>query len=172
MAGEDPRASGAAVVSRAVTSLVRVLMATLVIALIAAPRAEAQTADHDAVRAVVKGLFDAMRTRDTATMRAAFDTTAVLRSILPRGVRSDAVDGWISSVATAPAGLVLDERLGEQRVELEGPLATVWVRYHFYAGERFSHCGVNAFTLAKSGDAWRILAVVDTRQREGCPAAP
>jgi hypothetical protein len=150
----------------------RLMLFALLLALTVAPRAAAQSADHDQVRAVVKGLFDAMRTRDTTAMRAAFDSTAVMRSIGARGVRSDAVDGWISSVATAPAGLVLDERLGEQRVELEGPLATVWVRYHFYAGERFSHCGVNAFILTKRGDAWKILAVADTRQREGCPAAP
>ena len=137
-----------------------------------APRAAAQSSDHDAVRAVVKGLFDAMRTRDTTVMRAAFDSTAVLRSVGPRGIRSDAVDAWIASIATAPAGLVLDERIGEQRLELDGPLATVWVRYHFYAGERFSHCGVDAFILGKRGDAWKIMAVVDTRQREGCAPLP
>jgi hypothetical protein len=109
-----------------------------------------------------------MRTRDTAAMRATFDSTAVLRSVGARGVRADEVNAWIGSVATAPAGTVLDERLGEQRVELDGPLATVWVRYHFYVGERFSHCGVDAFILAKRGEEWRIIAVADTRQREGC----
>jgi hypothetical protein len=141
-------------------------------ALIVAPRAAAQTSDHDAVRAVVKGLFDAMRTRDTSAMRAAFDSTAILRSITARGVRSDAVDGWISSVANAPAGLVLDERIREPRIELDGSLATAWVPYDFYAGDRFSHCGVNSFILAKIGTAWKILAVVDTRQRERCTVTP
>lgn len=150
----------------------RLLGLALLLALGSAPRLPAQSSEHEAVRSVVTGLFDAMRTRDTAVMRASFDSTAVLRSVLARGVRTDAVGAWISSVATAPAGLVLDERLGEQRIELDGPLATVWVRYHFYAGDRFSHCGVNAFILAKRSDAWKILAVVDTRQREGCPAAP
>jgi len=159
-------------VNRAVTSVARVLLTTLALALVAAPRVTAQSSDHEQVRAVVKGLFDAMRTRDTSAMRAAFDSSAVLRSVGARGVRSDAVDAWISSVATAPAGLVLDERIGEPRVELDGLLATAWVPYHFYAGERFSHCGVNAFTLAKVGGAWKVLAVSDTRQREGCPASP
>jgi hypothetical protein len=150
----------------------RALGLALVVALVAAPRARAQSSDHDAVRAAIKQIFDGMRTRDTAAMRATFDSSAALRSVGARGVRSDDVDAWIASVATAPAGLVLDERLGEQRIELEGALATVWVRYHFYAGDRFSHCGVNAFILAKRGDAWKIVAVVDTRQREGCSAAP
>jgi hypothetical protein len=157
--------------SRALRAARFVALALLVLAAVA-PRAAAQSGDHEAVRATITGLFDAMRARDTSAMRATFDSSAVLRSIGPRGVRSDAVDAWISSIATAPAGLVLDERLGEQRIQLDGPLATVWVRYQFFAGDRFSHCGVNAFILAKRGEAWKILAVVDTRQREGCPTSP
>jgi hypothetical protein len=35
-------------------------------------------------------------------------------------------------------------------------------------GDRFSHCGVDAFTLAKEDDAWKIVALTDTRRRQGC----
>ncbi len=31
-----------------------------------------------------------------------------------------------------------------------------------------SHCGVDAFQIAKSGGAWRITALTDTRRSEGC----
>ncbi len=136
--------------------------------LLIAPRAFAQSAEHDAVRAVVTGLFDAMRTRDTAAMRAAFDSTATLRSVGPARVRADAINDWISSVGSAPAGTVLDERLGAQTVQLDGALASVWVRYHFFVGDRFSHCGVDAFVLAKTNGRWRIISVADTRQRDAC----
>jgi hypothetical protein len=147
--------------------LVLIALAAIGSAVLARP-IHAQSAEQDAVRAVVTGLFDAMRTRDTAAMRAAFDSTAALHSVGADRVRPDAISSWISSVATAPAGVVLDERLGTQMVQLDGTLATVWVRYHFYVGDRFSHCGVDAFTLAKSDGRWRILSVADTRQREGC----
>jgi hypothetical protein len=33
--------------------------------------------------------------------------------------------------------------------ELDGPLASVWAEYSFYAGEKFSHCGIDAFQLAQ-----------------------
>ncbi len=158
--------------ARAARHVARVILVALCTTLVVAPRAEAQSGDHDSVRAVVTGLFDAMRTRDTSAMRAAFDSTAILRSIGARGIRSDAVDAWISSVANAPTGLVLDERIRDMRIELDGPLATAWVPYEFYAGDRFSHCGVNAILLGKIGNAWKILAVVDTRQRERCTVTP
>jgi len=135
--------------------------------------AAAQSPDHEAAYAVVTKLFDGMRTRDTASMRMAFAPGASLQSVAASGqVRTDAIDAWIGSVASAPAGVVLDERLGTPVVQVNGNLATVWVEYWFYAGERFSHCGFDAFVLAKTAGTWRILSVADTRQREGCSPAP
>ena len=72
-------------------------------------------------------------------------------------------------MASAPPGLVLDERLYHPQVRVSDGLAQVWVEYDFYAGERFSHCGVDSLVLARSADGWRIVHVADTRRREGCP---
>lgn len=127
---------------------------------------------RDSVYAVVTRLFDGMRARDTASMRAAFAPGAALTSVSTAGVRSDAIDSWIASVGSAPAGVLLDERLGDHVVQVSGDLASVWVDYWFFAGDRFSHCGVDAFVLARVSGEWRILSVADTRQREGCRPAP
>lgn len=152
----------------------RRLLATVAVALVLPSAAiGAQTAEHDAVYGVITTLFDGMRSRDTTSMRAAFAPGATLQSVGANGqVRNDPIDGWIASVASAPAGMVLDERLGTPVVQVSGNLATLWVEYWFYAGERFSHCGFDAFVLAKTDGRWRILAVADTRQREGCSPAP
>jgi hypothetical protein len=146
-----------------------VLAATL---LLSPVMSAAQTADHDAAYAVVTKLFDGMRTRDTAAMRAAFAPGARLQSVGANGIRNDEISAWVNSVGTAAAGLVLDERLGNPIVQVSGDLASVWVDYWFFAGERFSHCGVDAFVLARQTGTWKILSVSDTRQREGCPTAP
>lgn len=150
----------------------RRLVLCCVVLLVIPASVRAQSADHDAAYAVITRLFDGMRTRDTASMRAAFAPGASLTSVSATGVRTDAIDAWIASVASAPAGLVLDERLGAHVVQVSGDLASVWVDYWFFAGERFSHCGVDAFVLARANSTWRILSVADTRQREGCRAAP
>lgn len=132
----------------------------------------AQTPDHDAAYAVVTKLFDGMRARDTAAMRAAFAPGARLQSVGAAGIRNDEIGAWLNSVGSAPAGVVLDERLGKPIVQLTGDLASVWVDYWFFASDRFSHCGVDAFVLARQSGTWKILSVADTRQREGCPTAP
>lgn len=153
-------------------SLRRIAALTAVLLAIAPLSARAQSADADAAYAVITRLFDAMRTRDTATMRASFATGASLQSVTPNGLRRTAIEDWIGGVARAPEGLLLDERLGPPSIEVGGGLASVWVEYWFFAGERFSHCGVDAFVLAREGSDWKILSVADTRQTENCPSAP
>lgn len=150
----------------------RPLLLALSVALLGARALPAQTAEQDAVFGVITRLFDGMRTRDTAAMRAAFAPTATLQSISPTSVRSDEIGGWIQSIGSAPAGVVLDERLGTPIVQVSGDIASVWVEYWFFAGERFSHCGVDAFVLARQSGAWKIISVADTRRREGCAPAP
>jgi len=148
------------------------MLAAVASALFVPTTARAQSPDHDAAYAVVTKLFDGMRTRDTASMRAAFAPSAALQSISATGIRADEISVWISSVGSAPAGLVLDERLANPIVQVSGDLASVWVDYWFFAGDRFSHCGVDAFVLARQDGTWKIISVADTRRREGCAPAP
>jgi hypothetical protein len=122
--------------------------------------------------AVVRGLFDAMRAGDSARVRASFHPGALLATTLVRDgvaeVRLDSLDKFVRAVGT-PHAEVWDERLRDEVVHVDGPLAVAWTPYAFYAGTKFSHCGVNAFQLARTADGWRIIALTDTRQRTGCP---
>jgi hypothetical protein len=138
----------------------------------APPPQPAYSADSAAVVAVITKLFDGMRARDTATMRAQFDEAAVLRSASFRqgqhAIEADSIGDWISGVAGAPADLFLDERLGPPDVRVDGNLAAVWVYYELYVSDRFSHCGVDAFHFGRVATGWKVLAVSDSRRRQGC----
>ena len=119
----------------------------------AAQGAGATSTDSARIHAVVVQLFDAMRARDTAVV-------------------FDRVDGWVTSIGRAPQGVLLDERLGAPTIQIDGPLATVWVPYWFFVGPRFSHCGVDAFQLVQGAGRWRIFSIVDTRRTTGCGEPP
>lgn len=124
---------------------------------------------------VVEQLFDGMRARDTTRMRAALHpearmvSPAVRDSAVTVGVESP--DAWLAQVARS-TGPVLDERIRNPLVRVDGPLATVWVDYSLYLGDRFVHCGVDAFHLVRTPAGWRIIDLADTRRREGCPDGP
>jgi Putative lumazine-binding len=138
-------------------------------------RALAQGDDEAAVMAVVERLFDAMRAGDSAAMRevlhpTATGATAFVREGVPTLTHEASLEGFVQAVGT-PHDEVWDERVGEIEVRVDGPLATAWMQYAFYAGEEFSHCGVNAFQLFQSEAGWKIFHVADTRRREGCDTA-
>jgi hypothetical protein len=61
-----------------------------------------------------------------------------------------------------------DERLWDTQVHADHQFATVWTRYAFYLGEKFSHCGTETFLLRKVKNNWKIFHLVDTRQKTGC----
>src|SRR6478609_4129466 len=138
------------------------------------PPQPAFATDSAAVMQVVKNLFNGMRTRDTTLMRAQFHVAAEMRSAsydrtAKAVIQGDTPTDWLSGVATAPVDLLLDERLGTPVLHVDGNLATVWVYYEFWAGDRFSHCGADLFTFGRTTDGWKVIFVADSRRRgPGC----
>jgi hypothetical protein len=138
----------------------------------AAVSAQANDTDRRAVLATVGRLFDGMRKGDSAMVRSVFHPNALLATAVMRDGRSaariDTLDTFVSAVGT-PHADVWDERLRNTEVRIDGGLASVWTEYDFYAGSKFSHCGVDAFQLVRTGEEWRIIALADTRRQTGCP---
>lgn len=150
-----------------------VLPLLLAAALLPVP-ARAQAAAEDSVRAVVVRLFDAMRSRDSAAVRAVFAPGARLQTAAVRQdgtpvLREDSVGAFVRAVG-APSEQVWDERIDAWQVRIDGPLAVVTTDYSFYLGPQFSHCGIDAFQLFRGTDGWKIFQLTDTRRRTGCPS--
>lgn len=131
---------------------------------------QAQDAEKDAVLAVVQKLFTGMRTRDTAAITQAFDSTARMVGVSRDGnaLSFTPPARFAAAVAGAKAGDVWNERIFDPQVHIDGTLAQVWTYYTFHLNGKFSHCGFDAFMLRKVGGAWRITQLADTQKREGC----
>ena len=139
-------------------------------------RAHAQVAgqnpaDEAAVKAVITQLFDGMRSRDSAMISGTFAPGVRLMSVGTRKgtlvvdpISADEFAGVVKK-ATGPKW---DERVTSMSVQFDASLAAVWAPYEFWLGEKFSHCGVDAFHLAKLPEGWKIIALSDTERREGC----
>jgi hypothetical protein len=147
------------------------LVAGLLVA--TAPLAAQEAPDRDAVLAVTRRLFDGMRAGDSAMVRSTFHPKLFLASALTRQGTpmvevDDGPEGFIKAVGT-PHAEIWDERVAHPVVLQDGTLASVWMDYTFYLGGKKSHCGVDAFFMAKDGTEWRIVSLVDTRRKEECP---
>lgn len=75
-----------------------------------------------------------------------------------------------------PSGGRYVERGFNPEVRISGPLAMVWLPYDFYLEGKWSHCGVDLFTLLRKDGGWRIATVAwSVEQPPDCarhPAGP
>ena len=135
--------------------------------------AQAATPEQE-VKAVVERLFNGMRAADSAAVHAVFHPQARLQTTAVRQgepvLRTDSIEAFLRAVGT-PHTEVWDERVSNLEIRTDGDLATAWMDYAFFVGQRFSHCGVNALQFVRTGQGWKVLQIIDTRRRE-CANAP
>ena len=51
------------------------------------------------------------------------------------------------------------ERGFRPEVRVNGPLAMVWYPYDLYVDGKWSHCGVDVFTMIRTEGRWRIATM-------------
>lgn len=152
-------------------SVFRVLALSAVLTL--APSASWAQSDSTQVVAALTRFFDAARTKDTATVRAAFDDAARLTLLRPDpngGVRVMALSGqqFVQAVA---GGNGIDEPIRNVKVFIDGDLASVWAEYQVRVNGAVSHCGYDALHMVRRPGGWKILSIADSFRREGCGPA-
>jgi hypothetical protein len=64
------------------------------------------------------------------------------------------------------------ERIWDPTVQVHGTVAQLWAPYDLYVNRKFSHCGVDAFSLVRATDGWKISGVIYTIEPTGCAPSP
>lgn len=137
-------------------------------------QASAQNAASDAAAAkleaiaVADRLFEAMRTKNLDAIRALFTPTGQLVAIdKPRtgeGISTTRVftgEAFAKMISEAK-GADFIEKMPQPQANVFGDLATVYGRYTFHVGDKFSHCGTNTFNLVRTKEGWRIANAAST----------
>lgn len=143
----------------------RLLAALLLFA--AVPSFPQPAAEKDALAAAQK-LFDGMAAHDAAGIRALLLPDARLYS-----VRNDAApvattgEDFAARLAAAK-GELLERFTGPPAVSIRGRMAQVWGEYEFLRDGKFTHCGVDTFTLFKTADGWKVASLAYTMETTGC----
>jgi hypothetical protein len=139
-----------------------------------AERSEEPFDDPSRALAAVQKLFDGVTAKDGEAMLSILDRDARLvrtetRDGLPRTRPMSAAD-FVARILEHE-GPTLHEKIWNPEVRVADNLATVWVPYAFYVGDRLMHCGEDAIQLAKTDlgwPGWKIIAMADTQRTEGC----
>ena len=149
----------------------RTTLLTLAVLAVPAALAAQKAPDEKAILAAVQTTFDGMRTHDTLLLKQAIMPDASFiqvgkdkegRPYMRRATGQEFIN------AVGRGGEPWNETIHSPEVRQDGDLAMVWGRFTFKLGEKESHCGYDLFTLARIEGAWKVVAIADTQQREGC----
>jgi hypothetical protein len=135
--------------------------------------ASATAADRQAVLATIDGFLRGLRTKDTALMARHVDTLSRFTLLRPgpNGTRVVAIKAAdFIRVVSDPTQPAFDEPIRNAQVNIDADLATVWAEYQVQREGTVTHCGYDAFHLARLGGQWKILNVSDTFRQTGCGA--
>ena len=125
--------------------------------------------EEAAVRAAIIEVFDGMRTKDSAMVSARLVEGVVLNRAGERDgepvLSASGAQGWLAAIAQ-PSDVILDEQIWDVEINVDGRLATAWMKFAFFRSGEFSHCGVNAMMLFKDNDGWKIFGLADTSRRD------
>ena len=133
----------------------------------------AQTDETANVKAAIDTFFEGFHKGDTTLMTSVmmgkFTTQTAFKNKAGQDVLcTDDSSKLIAAIANRPADQKWDERLKDYIIKIDGNMANAWTPYEFWFNGNFSHCGVNSFQLFHDNGQWKIIYLIDTRQRQGC----
>lgn len=139
-------------------------------------RAQTSDADGRAAIAVADSVLAALSSGDSATLTRLTLDSAVVGGAGMRGkTESLSLRTWRLYInRTGPSDFT--ERGFDATARVQDRVAQVWMPYDLYLGDKWSHCGVDVFTLMKREGRWRVAALIYTiEQPPACrkhPAGP
>ena len=158
-------------------SMTRSFVVVLLLASLAtSARAQTSDADGKSAIAVADSVLAALSRGDRVTLaRLVLDSSVVGSAGVRDGVERLSLRTWgLYIKRTGPA--TFTERGFDATVRVQDRVAQVWMPYDLYLGDKWSHCGVDSFTLMKSEGRWRVAALIYTiEQPPACrkhPAGP
>jgi hypothetical protein len=119
--------------------------------------------------AAIDALFAAMSSHDVAAARKVLLPGARFLVVRADGNTHAGDDAEFLDTLGKETKSAWKERIWSPQVRLDGRMAQVWAPYDFHLDGKFSHCGVDVFTLVQGKDGWQIAAIAYTGRKDNCP---
>ena len=127
------------------------------------------SADKEAVKATIQRFFDAIEKQDSNLFKSTLDPAGQV---------------WVQNQTKDPmqissrflgqdVGMLTGENQFLEKalhfdIKVHKGMAMAWVVYEFWRNGKFSHCGIDAFTLMQLDGQWRIMSLAYSVETSGC----
>jgi hypothetical protein len=128
-------------------------------------------AEEKSVIATVQKFFDSMAAHDPEAARALIVPDGRVMGVGEKRTTNISQEEFAARLGTTKASAYL-ERMWNPKVLIRGSIATVWAEYDFHLDGKFTHCGIDSFSLVKSGGTWKVAGIVYTVETTGCAPSP
>ncbi|MFN8273988.1 MAG: nuclear transport factor 2 family protein [Flavobacteriaceae bacterium] len=129
----------------------------------------AQDFDKQEIRNTIETFFEGFHHRDTVLLHQVCADKLILQSIEENAngnkLTEEPQKFFYRSIASMPQTLKYNEQILGYAIQVDGSMGHAWTPYEFYLNGKLSHKGVNAFTLFKEKDRWKIVYIIDTRRK-------
>ena len=118
---------------------------------------------------IIETFFEGFHAKNSVKIKSVCDDKIILQSIKEniKGAKltTALAHEFYKSISTIANDVKFEEKFLSYSIQVDGTVAHVWTPYEFYINDKFSHKGVNAFTLFKENDLWKIIHIIDTRRK-------
>ncbi|HEX8574702.1 MAG TPA: nuclear transport factor 2 family protein [Flavobacterium sp.] len=126
-------------------------------------------AQNQEVRKTIDTFFEGFHAKDSIKIKSVCDEKMMLQSVSETSkgntLNSQKASEFIKAIVNIPNKMTFQEKLLNYTIQVDGAMAHAWTPYEFYVNGKLSHKGVNAFTLFKDKEGWKIIYIIDTRRK-------
>ena len=121
------------------------------------------------IKKVVETFFEAFHAKDTLKLQSFCDDKMILQSISENAkgtkLSNESPQAFFKSIGSISKEVKFQEKILSYAIQIDGSMAHAWTPYEFYVNRKLSHKGVNAFTLFRKDNSWKIVHLIDTRRK-------
>lgn len=125
--------------------------------------------DEVEVKKIVNQFFESLNQQDTVLYKKivflegqilSINNTTESSSMSMRSFRDD--------IGTFNSEEVWEEIPLSYDIKIHKGIAMAWVPYEFKVNGKFTHCGIDIFTLTETNEGWKIINTSYTKYVDGC----
>lgn len=125
-------------------------------------------AEEMEVRKIVNQFFESLNKQDTVLYKQIVFMEGQILSINNTESSSMSVRSFRDDMATFNSDEVWEEIPLSYDIKTHKGIAMAWVPYEFRVNGKFTHCGIDIFTLRETNDGWKIINTSYTKYVDGC----